>query len=251
MKRLFIISLSIIGAILLSAPGYAVQPQHIILYLPFDGGEGDTVKDVSGGNLKGTFVGDPTWVDGKFGAALEFDGTDDYVEIERDARIEPSKEISLAVWVKLNTNTGNYEVARKQLPNGNGYDMRIQSGSLHWWVRIGAWTNANYPKQLDTDKWIFLTGTYDGEEINIYVDGEKVATNKGGGDVSYDAGNLGIGSGRPHDPNYNFDGIIDDFKLWNVALSDSEVKSAMAETGASAVTKSHKLPITWANIKLR
>ena len=47
----------------------------------FDEGVGDTAADSSGNNNLGALVGSPTWVDGRLGKALSFDGVDDYVEI--------------------------------------------------------------------------------------------------------------------------------------------------------------------------
>jgi len=45
---------------------------------------GNTALDSSGNGNDGTFVGNPQWVTGKFGGALEFDG-DDYVNCGNDA----------------------------------------------------------------------------------------------------------------------------------------------------------------------
>jgi hypothetical protein len=47
----------------------------------FNEGSGTVAYDSSGNNNNGNLVNGPTWVDGKFGKALSFDGVDDYVDI--------------------------------------------------------------------------------------------------------------------------------------------------------------------------
>ena len=53
----------------------------LVLYLPFDEGEGVVANDSSENQLTGDIFGDPEWVDGQFGGALDFDGDGDYVEV--------------------------------------------------------------------------------------------------------------------------------------------------------------------------
>ena len=53
---------------------------NLVLYLPFDEGSGTTLDRSSSGK-NGTLVGDPTWVAGKRGFALELDGAGDSVSV--------------------------------------------------------------------------------------------------------------------------------------------------------------------------
>jgi len=54
----------------------------LVLWLKFNEGSGSTVYDSSFYNYRGTIYGGATWVDGRFGKALSFDGSDDYVYCE-------------------------------------------------------------------------------------------------------------------------------------------------------------------------
>ena len=58
----------------------AQSDEGLVAEWHFDEGSGSVVKDISGNGNNGTIYG-ATWVDGKFGKALSFDGMDDYVEI--------------------------------------------------------------------------------------------------------------------------------------------------------------------------
>ena len=59
-----------------------VDLDSLVGFWAFNEGTGDTVKDLSGKDNHGKAVGDPKWVKGKIGSALEFDGKDDYLEIK-------------------------------------------------------------------------------------------------------------------------------------------------------------------------
>ena len=48
----------------------------------FDEGNGNTANDHSGNGNDGKLVNKPKWVAGKYGKALEFNGADNYVEVE-------------------------------------------------------------------------------------------------------------------------------------------------------------------------
>ncbi|MHA1362065.1 MAG: hypothetical protein ACTSP1_05905 [Candidatus Freyarchaeota archaeon] len=68
-----------------------------ILYFDFDEGTGSTAYDKSGKSNDGTIYG-ATWVDGRFGEALEFDGKDDYLAAPN---VITAKPLSFEAWVKL------------------------------------------------------------------------------------------------------------------------------------------------------
>ena len=71
---IFVISL------MLTSISYAkIDPKAIVAVWLFDEGAGKVAKDSSLNGINGEFMGNPKWVKGKFGKALEFDG-DDYVD---------------------------------------------------------------------------------------------------------------------------------------------------------------------------
>ena len=47
----------------------------------FDEGSGNKAKDSSGTGNGGDFQGNPKWVTGKFGKCLEFNGSEDFIEV--------------------------------------------------------------------------------------------------------------------------------------------------------------------------
>lgn len=71
----------------------------------FDEGKGTVAEDLSGNELNGTLEGKLNWVNGKFGKALEFNGTDAFIEIP--AHENPREQITISIWVKSNTDNWN------------------------------------------------------------------------------------------------------------------------------------------------
>lgn len=71
----------------------------------FDDGAGDEIEDISGNDNHGTIQGDSTWVDGKFGGALEFDGVSTVIDCGVGESIDfvGQQNFSISVWANSNT----------------------------------------------------------------------------------------------------------------------------------------------------
>jgi len=72
-KLIYLISFVLVLSAVSNASG------DLLVYWPLDEGSGRLVIDSTGNGYDGTFQGDPQWVEGIYGGALEFDGVDDYV----------------------------------------------------------------------------------------------------------------------------------------------------------------------------
>ncbi len=198
--------------------------------------EGD-VNDSSGNELHGTIVGDPAFAEGKVGMALDFDGTDDLVEL---GKFDVVGGITLAAWIKAD----DFEIN----------DARVISkanewgGDDHWWM-LSTISETSLRFRLKTDEgpgtatlisdpvleagvFTHVAATWDGSMMRIYKDGVEVASQeKGGSAVAVDpAISVAIAS-QPSDafasdPSHVvkfFDGLIDEVRIYNRALSEGEV----------------------------
>ena len=236
----------ILGSIMMVSIFAGISAGDLVLHLSFDEGNGETTKDRVKG-VNGNLTNNPKWVDGKFNKALEFDGKGAKVEIEKGNDPEPASEISIAMWAKISIINGNYEFVRKQTPNGKGYDIRLEGNTLRWWVNTGGWLNASYPQPLPKDEWFYITGTYNGKKRILYINGEKAATSNVSGKIQYDDSNLLIGSATPHDPNFNLNGGIDEFMMWDNAIDPDEIKKVMSSP--VSVEPISKITVAWGSIK--
>ena len=104
--------------------------ESLVLYLTFGDGKGNTATDLSQYGNHGALVGAPKWVTGKFNGALELDGVDDYVVVEKSNSLKfGKKSFTIEAWVNLSAEqmTGN---PGGRLANDRGTGA---GGTLHGW----------------------------------------------------------------------------------------------------------------------
>ncbi|MDQ1317208.1 MAG: hypothetical protein QG588_859, partial [Candidatus Poribacteria bacterium] len=79
--RFLLIGVTVLFIVGLTASSYAkVDPKTCVGMWLLDDNKGNTTIDSSGNKNDGKLMGEPKWVDGKFGKALSFDGVGNYVE---------------------------------------------------------------------------------------------------------------------------------------------------------------------------
>ena len=124
------------------------QGKGLVLYLPFDEGKGDIVKDISGNGNDGTIYG-ARWVDGKFGKALSFDGIDDYVELKDRNLHMGGNDFTIAAWVK----PASFPIAHGSICGSPYYGMAFEmssTGALAL-VKVGTMTSPSSTGTISLD----------------------------------------------------------------------------------------------------
>src|SRR3989339_824367 len=188
----------------------------------FEEGTGTTAADTSGGNNNGILVNSPTWLNGKVGKALQFDGLNTYVTISDSNVLDLTTGISIEAWVKTDVITTDGGPTRRVLDKG--VYVLAASDQAYFKVVIGgankgvgkAWTSA------DVNSWHHLIGTYDGATVKLYQDGTLAGQTSATGNIDVNGNPLIIGR-QGTSPAGRFDGVIDEVKIYNRALSASEV----------------------------
>ncbi|OGH33280.1 MAG: hypothetical protein A3A47_01410 [Candidatus Levybacteria bacterium RIFCSPLOWO2_01_FULL_37_20] len=197
-------------------------------YWKMDEKTGTSANDSSGNANTGTITG-ATWKPGKFGASLDYDGTDDVNTITNASAID------------LNTNSAyTFEAWVYADSAGEGSGGQIYQKGATTFLRVDTLSGANLDveAQLDlattdatlnisapitTNTWHHIAVTYEDDsddEITIYIDGvNRGSSTDGSGAPAADTNNLLIG-GTTTD---NFDGKIDDFKMYAYARTQKQV----------------------------
>ena len=248
---------------MLAVSSYAVlDPETIVGIWKFDEGKGDTAKDASENGNDGTLMNKPKWVDGKFGKALEFDGTS-FVDMGNDASLQFDGDVTIVFWVRPESvGSGRQNLVCKSYGGEGCLTMEPDGRLSFYWGDCGGNCQPYVevarpaPGTFVDDEWIHVAETRNVKkrEYKMYKDGEVTGQDKwvkcGAhpcGDSSPSDLSLLIGSGYAG----KFRGIIDDVAIFNVVLSEDDITNIMDEglDAAFDVSPTDKLATTWANIK--
>ena len=175
-------------------------------------------QDSSGGGHDGTLYGDPLWVLGHSGQALDFDGTDDYVEFDLGGD-QTWTAYSVSVWAKADALAlAQYKsVFSSHTPNNLGFQMDVDGTDPGSYRYSGVGTGTHLYGPLTTD-WVHLATTCDGTSTVLYYDGHQATTIDGANLVF---NRIGVGLNRNGDNFY--EGIIDEFRIYDRVLSPEEI----------------------------
>jgi len=202
------------------------QNNILVAHWEFNEAEGAIAYDSAGDN-DGTIIG-PTWTTGVNGSALYFDGVNDYVEVADNLTLNPI-ELTLMAWVKHGPTTDHRAIIDKRDAINDGYNLYISPTGTAW-MRINDDTLTG-TSDIDDDVWHHIVGTYDGSTLRIYVDGVEENSNSIGSETIDTVNPLRIGLAR--DNSFDFQGIIDDARIYNYALSIQEIAAIYDSTKPS------------------
>jgi hypothetical protein len=201
-----------------------VYDPALVLDLPMDEIVSGKVLDQTANHNDGTVYG-ATLVAGKAGNALSFDGTDDYVRVAHSASIMPTR-ISVTARIKL-TNKNKYQsVIFKAygVDYGGAYRLRIEDSNAVGFSIYTSTFKVTHDFTLTTDIWYYLAGVYDGANIIGYLNGVAGTPVAQTGDITSTTDPLWIGvRDRAGSKDLPFDGIIDEVRIYNRALSAAEI----------------------------
>ena len=181
----------------------------------FDEGSGSALKDSSGNGNDGEIYG-ATWVDGKYGKALSFDGVDDYVDLSSIS--SQTYPLTIEMWTKPDTTApvGLFDSAP-----GQQYVIRnYLAGYIDWWD-----ADPQVTLNLVADEWahlVFIFWYNGNRQIDYYKNGvlQTSATGSTNSALAWTTFRLGnINSGKAG----WYDGLIDEVRIYNRPLSDKEV----------------------------
>jgi hypothetical protein len=232
--------------------------EGIVLYLPFDEGSGTKAKDWSANGFTATIEG-AKWTKGQFGGALQFSGSDQWVEVAYDEKFNILEGITIGAWV-----TGNVPFAPEWRGILNAKKSTygpylLQTGGASCGELgiyfAGAWTWLRTVQSLERAKFHHIVGTYDQKSgMHIYYDGKL---DDGAGSPGAKKGKLdpNTAEGLVIGHNYGlagrfWDGVIDEVVLYNRGLSEAEVAELYKNPPvAQAVAPRGKLATVWGTVK--
>jgi len=227
-------------------------PSTPILWFKFNEANGTKTYDSSGNGFVGNFVGEtfnngrlggascspgsgfcPIWTTGWFGNALDFDGGGDYVNVSDDSSLDINDTFTITAWIKPNSygpNGGGRIVNKYNSSSGFGYMFYVYNSSanereLHFYGRGGTFNVGSTDGIIKMNEWQHVAVTYNTTRIVFYWNG----TPQGGtGITNYTGTNdVGLFIGNSSYSSREFDGIIDEVRIWNRSLNQTEIQNEM------------------------
>lgn len=209
---------------------------------PMNEGSGQTVRDWSGrgntgflGSTPAADANDPTWIRGVLlGSALRFDGVDDYVTIPGTNALEPQR-LTVAAWVRgTSPDQFRYVLAKgADACNNSSYGMYTTDGRrLAFYIadaeRVYRSPEAD-PAMWD-GKWHHVAGTFDGKEVQLFVDGVAAGpATPAETQINYALPSSGGMIGAYPGPcrSFTLAGDIDGVQIWSQALPVDDIWNAL------------------------
>ena len=220
---------ALLGVFCLAAAAYAGQKP--VAQWDLDEGKGDTVRDASGNGNDGKVHG-AKWVKLPKGYALEFDGSNDYVNCGRGRSLDITGPVTLEAWINpLAKPAGETGIVGKFF---SSYMLSYYGDDNCWWY-IASGTN-HTKAHLIRNEWQHVAVTFDGESLASYVNGRLISKEK----TKFPAPNSGndflIGCAIPDaqakDPAYAkisfFKGMVDAVRVYDRALTAEEIPKRLA-----------------------
>jgi hypothetical protein len=203
-------------------------PAGLIGAWGFDETSGTTAADSSGNGHTGTVAG-PVWTTpGKVGGALRFDGVNDWVTVADTAVLDVTTGLTMEAWVNpAAVGTGWRTVMLKEQPNNLIYALYAGNGAgrpaAHVFTTSDLGTNGTANTPLNA--WTHLAATYDGATLRLFVNGTQVSSKAVTGSIRASTGVLRFGGNAVWSEWFN--GLIDEARLYNRALTAAEIQADM------------------------
>jgi len=221
-----------------------------IAYWSFDQVRDGVASDCAGrhpGKLHGD-DGLPEVVDGVYGKALRFEpGKGQYVRVDGMRELCPTDRLTVMAWIWVNSRTKMWgDIIGYQGEQGRGDRARPLRGFRLWksWscesIRfyLGDGETRPYGQELKCsanglrrmrDHWMHVAATYDGRTMRVYVNAAERGASEVVARIAPAGWPLIIGNYLHRKTVYPFDGMIDEVRLYDAALTEQQILEAAAQ----------------------
>ncbi len=189
----------------------------------------NNLEDSSGNNLNGSLLNGTGFSSSskKDAYAAHLDGIDNYMLVPHSTPFDMTRTLSVSYWVKaaaeqnavftLLDKSSDAEAFTGWFMQGNA------DGNISWGFGNGTDFASTVTASVDIrdNKWHLITGTYDGADLKIYIDGVLNNIKAETSDIALNAGPFYIGGTQAGD---GFKGLLDELAVYSYALNEAEVK---------------------------
>lgn len=204
-------------------------PNGIVSYWPFDdqNNPGDDFLGLNDGTLNG-----PNWTrNGLANAALDFDGNNDYLDVG-NFNIS-GDEMTISAWFYADRfGTDPRVISKASSTSLNDHDWMFgfdDYNSSYARILFRLKTDNNSTLELRGNyvpryEWCYITASYDGSNMKIYLNGQEVASRSQSGNIANSSKDVWIGANPTNASHRPFNGRLDEIAIFDRALSQSEIQ---------------------------
>lgn len=169
---------------------------------------------------------------GKANSAMSFDGVDDYVSIGAIPNMDFSESFSIGAWANLSqfgdsrSNCGNKRANIVRV--GTNPSGVVELGTItpnHFWASIkttSGWLEFSTSGIINNWTYVVFVNDESANKINLFINGKR--TNQSSYDeIMENKGIVNIGGTTPNCSYGHINGLIDDVRIYNRALSQAEI----------------------------
>jgi hypothetical protein len=207
-------------------------------------GAGFTVKDTSGNSNTGTLYegatansSGPTWTAGKFGSAVSFSGTDDVIRATETTSTDlgnSGTSYSVSLWFKTSTTFASNKCLLCKWDSGSGarpYNIMITNAQAISFDLTdvsavnAASSTASTGVSTNNGAWHHIVGVRNASigKTQLFYDGVLIDSDTDGTGDARNNADIAIGNGGTSYTDRDFTGQIDQVKIYNYALDNSQV----------------------------
>jgi len=172
---------------------------------------------------------------GNANSAYQLDGIDDYFSASNDPILTLGNGATISMWVNLNDVTANQKLIGKlstpPITLDGGYLIGVENGQVHletW--DVGSVAYGFTAGTLIANQWMHIAVTYQFQSYSVlYINNVAVDSVFAPDGIGANTGDLIIGA-APWDPNYfKTNGTIDDIRIYNRKVNNSELNAIYTE----------------------
>lgn len=205
-----------------------IGSSNLIGWWKLDEESGSTATDSSSQGKDGTING-ANWISAKIGSGLDFEETNngDYVDVGAQSTYDFDDEhFTLMAWIKVEAYPADGAGAIIQKSNSlDGYRLQIQGdGTINFITQHSSFKQMTTATVVPVANWTHITATYDGTTKKIYLNGVFDKGQAQSGNLTIDnTSKLWFGAYSNSPNNSNFDGIIDNIRIYNKSLTPDQI----------------------------
>lgn len=205
-----------------------ISTDGLVAYYPFNG----NANDESGNDNHGTVIGNLNLTAGRknnINGAYEFSGEIfNYISVPDKASLNINS-FTISAWINIPEDGGGYILNKgRDIENGS---YRLTTSGVGATTYYGGVNDALFLDRIPYDQWVLLTGTVSGDIAKSYINGQLIDTKTLSDVFSCNSPNepVTIGThyyhGVPSVWAYPFKGKIDDVRIYNRVLTETEIQS--------------------------